>query len=427
MKYKQKVNQLANGLTLVTVPMETESVTAVLLVRVGSRDEEKKINGLSHFVEHMVFKGTQKWPTAQAVNKVIDSVGGAFNAFTSWENTGFWVKVAKKHLNLGLEFLEQLIFKPRLPELELERERGVILEEIKMRQDEPMIKVSEAFVSQVYSLTCLGQAVIGTAENIKSIPRTKFIKHLNKWYQPKNMVLAVAGPSSAATAGTAGLVEKIFQSEKSGEVKFSDQPGKLSFKQDKPQIQVIEKKIEQAHFCLGVRTFERTNKDRYVLALLNTILGGNTSSRLWNEIRENRGLAYYVRSSIDSFFETGYLVTQAGCDVKKLNESIKLTLNEYEKIGQKPVEDKELKLAKEYLKGRLALALEDSQDVAEQFGEDLLLEGKVRTIQEMLEGVDKVEIDDIQRVGGKIFQERQLNLTIVGPFKNQNQFAKLLV
>ena len=420
MNLQQKISKLANGLTLLTIPMPTESVTAVLLVRVGSRDESKKINGLSHFVEHMVFKGTEKWPTAQAVNQVIDSVGGVFNAFTGQEYTGFWVKLAKKHLSLGLEFLEEIIFKCELPKEELERERGVILEEIKMRDDDPMVKVADSFVSQVYSATALGRDVIGTSENIKKIKQEEFFKHLNKWYQPQNMVLAIAG----AVGEVKETAEKIFGGKGDG---FINQPEKLKFKQDKPQVQVINKQIEQAHFCLGVRTFGRANPDRYALVVLTTILGGNTSSRLWNEIRENRGLAYYVRTGTDSFMETGYLTTQAGCATDKLGETIKLTIKEYEKISQEPVKDKELKLAKEYLKGRLALAFEDSQTVAGEYGESLLLEGKVRTLAEIYAKLEQVRADRVQELAGKILAASQLNLTIVGPFKNQSKFARLLL
>ena len=415
---------LKNGLRVLSVPMETESVTALLLVRVGSRDESKKINGLSHFVEHMVFKGTQKWPTTQMVNRIIDSVGGVFNAFTGQEYTGFWVKTAKKHLPLGLEFLNQIIFKCQLPKEELERERGVILEEIKLRHDEPMTLVADRFVSQIYGLTQLGQEIIGPGENIKKIKREEFLKHLKYWYQPSNMVLAVVGSLPAAAAGTAAMVEKTFREKGNG---FINQPGKLRFKQNKPQTRVINKKIEQAHFCLGVRTFGQTHPDRYVLAVLKTILGGNTSSRLWNEIREKRGLAYYVRTASDAYLETGYLVTQAGCATGKLEETIKLTVKEYEKIAQQSVKDKELELAKEYLKGRLALAFEDNQTVASEYGESLLLEGRVRTLEEMYLKLDKVRLEEVQKVAAGIFDLKQLNLTIVGPFKNQEKFAKLLI
>lgn len=418
MKYQEE--KLINGLKLLTMPMTSESVTAILLVRVGSRDESKKINGLSHFVEHMVFKGTEKWPTTQAVNKVIDSVGGVFNAFTGQEYTGFWVKIAKKHLPLGLEFLHQLIFKAKLPAVELERERGVILEEIKMRDDDPMVKVADSFVSQVYGLTALGQDVIGTSENIKQIKRQEFLNHLAKWYQPSNMVLAVAG----AIEEVKETAEKYFGEKGDG---FSNQPKALSFSQAKPVVQVINKPIEQAHFCLGMRTFGQSDPDRFTLAVLKTILGGNTSSRLWNEIRENRGLAYYVRTVTDSYWETGYLVTQAGCATEKLGEAIRLTVREYEKICHEPIKDQELTLAKEYLKGRLALAFEDSQTVAGESGESLLLEGKVRTLTEIYQQIEAVEAVKVLKLGRKIFDFNQLNLTIVGPFKNEAKFAKLLI
>lgn len=386
--------------------MPGESVTAILLVRVGSRDETKQNNGLSHFFEHMVFKGTEKWPTTQAVNQVIDSVGGIFNAFTSQETTGFWVKVAKKHLGLALEFIDQTVFHSLLPNAELERERGVILEEIKMRDDDPMVKVGDSFVSQVYSATPLGWDVIGPAENIRNLRREDFLNHLKHWYVAENMVLVIAGAIDKKQIKP--LMMKV------GAIKHEQ----FSWQQDQPKMQIIEKPIEQAHFCLGLRTFERGNSDRYILTVLNTILGGNTSSHLWNEIREKRGLAYYVRSSLDSYWETGYLVTQAGCAVNKLAEAIKLTENEYLTI-HKNIKDSELILAKEYLKGRLALSFEDNQGVAGQMAEDWLLEGKIRFLKDLSEGIEKVNLDDIRKLAKKIFQKNQLNLTIVGKVKQK--------
>jgi len=402
MKLQPRVKILPSGLTLVTTPMPTESVSAVLLVKAGSRDENQTTNGLSHFVEHMVFKGTQKWPTTQAVNKVIDATGGLFNAFTSQEHTGFWVKAAKKHLNLALEFLYQLVFQPLLPGAELEQERGVILEEIKMRHDEPMTLAADRFISKVYGLTQLGREIIGPAENIKRLQREDFLQYMQSWYQPANMVLSVAGVKKFKVDWPIKIKGKANERQS------------LNFSQTKPQTQVIEKKIEQAHFCLGVRTFPRTHPDRYVLAVINTILGGNTSSRLWNEIREKRGLAYYVRTNTDVYQETGYLVAQAGCAVDKLAETIKLTVNELEKISAKTVSNKELHLAKEYMTGRLALSQEDSQDVAEDFGESQLLEGRVRTLDEAVRGIEAVTAADIHRVASRIIKHNQFNLTIVG-------------
>ncbi len=424
MKWQHKSKVLQTGLSLVTVPMETDSVAAVLMVRAGSRNEEKKINGMSHFLEHMVFKATKKWPNPKAMNQVIDSVGGIYNAYTSQENTGFWVKLAKEHLGLGLEFLYQAVWQPLLPALELEKERGVILEEIKMREDNPMVCVNDNFVSQIYSSTPLGQRVIGPAENIKRLKRDEFYSYMKQWYQPKNMVLAIAGGMDGEVEK---LVEKVFKKMGESKISYTDQPKKLSFLQEKPRVEVVNKAIQQAHFCLGVRSLERTHKDRYALGVLNTVLGGSTSSRLWDEIREKRGLVYYVRSSAYGFFETGYLMTQAGCDVNKVDEAIKVTLGEYLKLREKPVLTKELKLAKEYLKGRLALGLEDSQAVAGEFGENLLSEGRVITVKEMRKGVEKVKLEDVQRVAKQIFDMKSLNLTVVGPFKEKDKFGKLLV
>jgi len=392
--------------------MPGRSVTALLLVRVGSRDETRETNGLSHFFEHMVFKGTEKWPTTEKVNQVIDSVGGIFNAFTSQEYTGFWVKAAKQYLGLALEFIDQTVFHSLLAEAELTKERGVILEEIKMRNDDPMTKVADEFVSQVYSLTPLGYDVIGPEENIRQLKREKFKQHLKKWYVADNMVLVIAGAVDKTQ------LKPLLAP--AGRVKHQQ----FSWHQAKPRIKIIQKQIEQAHFCLGLQTFKRSHPDRYVLAVLNTILGGNTSSRLWNEIREKRGLAYYVRSSVDSYWETGHLVTQAGCAVDKLEEVIKLTLAAYQKIG-KAVKEEELKLAKEYLKGRLVLSFEDNQDMAGQIAEDWLMEGKARSVVEMIKGVEAVELAQIKQLAQKLFRQERLNLTVLGKIKD-NSLRRLL-
>lgn len=410
---------LPNGLKALIVPMPTESVTVLLMVRVGSRDETKNLNGISHFFEHMVFKGTQKWPSPMELNRVIDSVGGVFNAFTSQEHTGFWVKIAKKHLKLGLEFVGELVFHSLLPSKELEKERGVILEEIKMNEDNPMRHVYDQFVSQVYSATSLGRPIIGRPENIKTVQKPDFIKHLQTWYQPQNMVLAVSGGLDSTTNEQ---IRQVFGGVK-GSAKMVHKRINLN---PQTRIQLVKKEIQQLHFCLGLTTFERINPDRYVLTLLNLIFGGNTSSRLWNEIREKRGLVYYIRSSTDSYFDTGYLVVQAGCDLKRGQEAIKVTLQELNKLTGK-ITDQELAEAKEYIKGHLALSLEDSQEVADLFGEDLLIEGKIRTIKEIITGVEAVTVNQIQVLAKKLLANRNLNLTVLGPVDKREKFSKLLI
>lgn len=418
MDFKVEKTILRNGLTLIIVPMPTESVTVQLLVRVGSRDETKSLNGISHFFEHMVFKGTEKWPTPMQVNRVIDSVGGEFNAMTSQEHTGFWVKIAKKHLPLALEFINQTVFHSLLPAGELEKERGVILEEIKMFEDNPMRHVYDQFVSQVYSNTSLGRPIIGEPENIKSVQKPDFISHLRSWYQPKNMVLTVAGGMDMAAKK---IIEAAFSS-----------PGKDFSLAHRPVaatasggVKLIKKDIQQFHFCLGLTTFERTNPGRYVLNLLSLILGGNTSSRLWEEIREKRGLVYYIHAGNDSYFDTGYLVVRAGCDVNRAQEAIKITVDQLEKMAGK-ISASELANAKEYIKGHLALSLEDSQEVADLFGEDLLIEGRLRPIAEIIKGIEAVTVGQIRALAKKLLAEKRLNLTIVSPLADEAKFAKLV-
>ena len=409
---------LPNGLKVVLTPMPTESVTVSLLVRVGSRDEAAKLNGISHFFEHMVFKGTEKWPTPMAVNAVIDSVGGEFNAMTSQEHTGFWVKIAKKHLPLALDFVNQTVFHSLLPAVELEKERGVILEEMKMFEDNPMRHVYDQFVSQVYSATPLGRPIIGLPEIIKSVQRQDFINHLDRWYLPQNMVLTVAG---GLDKDAGKIINSVFSANGLA-FNLEHQPVKPL---GQGGIKMIKKDIQQFHFCLGLTTFSRTDSNRYVLGLLSLVLGGNTSSRLWNEIREKRGLVYYIHAGTDSYFDTGYLVVRAGCDLNRAEEAIKVTLEQLRGMAG-PVSDQEISLAKEYIKGHLALNLEDSQEVADLFGEDLLIEGKIRTIKEILNGVEAVSIKQIQVLAKKLL-DNQLNLTIVSPLAEEAKFAKLLV
>jgi predicted Zn-dependent peptidase len=425
MKLRHTKRVLKNGLTVVSVPMKTESVTALMLVRVGSRDESEELNGISHFLEHMVFKGTKKWPKPTDMNKVIESVGGMVNAYTSREETGYWVKVAKEYLGLGLEYLQQSVFQPLLPKEELEKERGVIIEEINMHEDNPMHKVRREFVSGIYSMTPLGWQIIGKKENIKRLKRQEFNQYLKKWYQSKNMVLGIAG---GVDKGMMEKVKQVFEGQKKGERSFGDRPKELKMEQKEARVSVVERKTEQAHFCLGVRSLKRDDKDRYALGVLSTALGGNMSSRLFEEIREKRGLVYYVRTSIDSFFETGHLVTQAGCDLRRVEEAIKVTLSEYLKLTDKKkgINKEELRRSKEYLKGMLALSLEDSVNMASLSAESLLLEGRIRTAEEIEKGIEAVRVTDVQRVGKKIFNRKDLNLTVVGPFKGKAQFEKLL-
>lgn len=415
MKYQLKT--FKNGLRLVTVALPVKSMTMEISVDAGSRYETEKNSGLSHFLEHLFFKGTKRRPTARTLATEVDSFGGIMNASTGKEETSFFIKAAAKHLPQALDILVDILTNSKFDPKEIEKERGVIIEEINMREDMPMARVGEIFDDLLYSPTPLGQKIIGKKENIRKMTRKDFLDYLKRFYQPERMVVVIAGsptaisPPRRAFAHLAG----VWGSGKAGRQRYT-------FSQTKPQIEIQYKKTEQAHFCLGVRAFRRVHPDQYVLAVLSTILGGSMSSRLFEELREKRGLAYYVKTEVECFQETGHLVTQAGTDINKIGEAIKVILEEYRRIShQSSIINHELKKAKEFLKGRLILNLEDSHIVAGLFGSTLLLEGKVRTPEEILAGIEKVTIADLRRVAQNIFLPKNLNLAIIGPYKKEDE------
>jgi len=442
MNFKPQIQTLSHGMRLVTLSMpQLQSVTVLLMVKVGSRYEPNNIAGISHFLEHMVFKGTKKYPTAFELTSTVDSIGAQFNAFTSKEYTGFYVKSAANHLNLALDVLSQLVWHPLLPTKEMEKEKGVIIEEINMYEDNPMLKAGEEFESLIYpssgpeQASPLGRETIGYKKTVQAMARKDFVDFRKQWYRPERMVLGIVGGTNKVKSPK--LVKSLIR-EYFGQSVITDTRSRadynttslksLKFVQQKPKLKVKFKKTKQTHLCLGVRAFPHAHKDRYVMAVLATILGGNMSSRLFTEVREKRGLAYYIKSNINTYFDNGYLVSQAGADIKKTKEAIKVILEEYNRVkSQKSkVKSKELKKAKEYLKGRMALNLEDSKGVASLFVEDLILEDKIRTPKQIVQGVEKVTLADLQRVSQKIFVNQGLNLAIIGPYKDEGRFEKIL-
>jgi predicted Zn-dependent peptidase len=417
-----------SGLTLLTAPMPSSmSFTALVLVGAGSRYENKKNNGLSHFLEHMVFKGTKKYPNAQAIATAVDSIGAEFNAFTGKEYTGFYIKAASQHLEFVLKMLSQLVFHPLIPSAELNKERGVIIEEINMYEDNPMAKIGRVFEGLLYGDTPLGWKTIGTKKNILSVQKKDFTAYMDQWYQPSNMTIGIAGNVSSIKAK--GFASYYFNRMGHGKPKTGLPEGMVTaYGQSKPRSKIVYKKTEQTHLCLGVRTFPRGHKYRYALGVLSTILGGNMSSRLFTEVREKKGLAYYIRTSTQYYLDNGYFVTQAGTDIKKSYETVKIIKQEYEKLASRKhgLTNKELVKAKEYLKGKLTLALEDSKEMAELFVEDQLMEGKTRTPEEILKAVDKVSLDEVLAVAEQVFKPENLNLAVIGPYRSaEKKFMSL--
>lgn len=421
---KYNLSKLDNGLRLITVSMPSvQSVTVMVLVNTGSRNETKEINGLSHFIEHMAFKGTEKRPSSLIISSEIEGVGGDFNAFTSKQSIGYHVKLAVAHFELGVDILSDIIFNPKLDSKEIDREKGVICEEINMYEDLPSRKAIEMFEMLLYKGSSLGYDIAGDKETVRKLNRTDFIDYMDKYYFPSNMVVIVAGGVTETQAKK--MVDKYFKvASRSGlAVVPSDK-----FAQKKPELLIKEKKTDQAHLVIGFRGNPIGHKDRYIESVLSTILGGGMSSRMFIAVRERRGLAYYVRTELEHFTDNGYIATRAGVDLARLDEAIAVILDEYRKIasGKHEITDKELLKAKECLKGSLILEMEDSREVAGFYGFQELLEKGVKTPAEVFKNIDKVTIEDVNRVAKEFFVPERLNLTLISPHKNLDKFKKLL-
>lgn len=422
MKYKKYI--LSNGLRILTIPMPSfESATALVMVGAGSRYETKKNNGISHFLEHMAFKGTKKRPTAMDISSLIDGIGGEFNAFTGKEYTGYYVKAGKNNVEITLDVLSDMLQNSRLDPAEIEKEKGVIIEEINLYEDMPMRKISDVYEQLLYDDTPMGWDIAGEKEVIRSLTRDDFIDYLSSLYSPHNMTVVVAG--GIEEQKIVELVEDYFGKMK----KFgTKKPESVIEKQEKPQIFIRLKKTEQIHIALGVRTVSINNPEKYPLSVLASILGGGMSSRLFSEVREKRGLAYYVKSHSDEYLDCGSLVSLAGIDPKRVKEAVEVMMQEYRKVGEGKMQitDAELKKAKEYIKGHLVLELEDSRSVCTFYAHQELLEKEVLNPDDVLAKVDAVTKDDIEEVGKKYFINRGLNLALIGNFEDRQALEEVV-
>lgn len=418
---------LSNGLRVLTVPMPSlESATLTVWVKVGSRSEDKKVNGISHFLEHMAFKGSKKRKTAKEISETIDSIGGEFNAATSKDWTNFYVKASADKLETSFDVLSDMIINPILDKNEIEREKGTIVEELRMYEDTPMIKIGDVFESLVFKGNSLGWDIGGEEKTVRNIKRDDFIRYRKDHYHTDNILLTVAGGITNAKAQN--LSKKYFSTL---EKNISNKPQEIDeFKvtQSKPQIKLYSKKKEQTHFIMGFLADGRDYKNKYAQGILSAILGGGMSSRLFIEVRERRGLAYAVRTSIDRYLETGYIGTYVGADVNKADEAVKVVLEEHYKLikPNKISFEKEVRKAKEYLKGHLALALEDTKDVSGFFGQQELFLDDVKTPEEIFKLIDKVTPEDCINEAKRLFIPEHLNLAIIGPYKDDQKFSKII-
>lgn len=412
-----KKTVLKNGLKIIICPMKnTRSVTVLILVKAGTKYETKKENGISHFLEHMYFKGTKKRKSALDISKEIDGVGGIINAFTSKDYTGYFVKVDYSHFNLALDLVSDIFLNSTLPDEEINKERGVIIEEIKMFEDTPMHYIEWVWEELLYGDQPAGWKTIGEKENILKIQRKDFLNYIKNHYVSQNTVVCVAGRVN--NEKTLSMIMDYFsdasqktQKKKKFVREFQKSPRKLFFK----------KNTQQTHLALGVRAFNIFDKRRFALQVLSVILGGNMSSRLFQELREKRGLAYYIHTSVELNPDTGYLVTYAGIDHKNIKKTTFLITEEYKKIKRGNLIEKEIEMAKEYIKGLFRLSLEESDNIASFYASQALLEKNIISPEEKIRALDKVNKRDILNVAKYIFTPDRLNLAAISPKKQKIQ------
>jgi predicted Zn-dependent peptidase len=415
------VKKYENGLTLVTTPLKsTESVTVLILVGAGSRYETREINGISHYLEHLFFKGAKRYKTSKEVSSAVDGLGGEMNAFTGKEYAGYYIKIAAKHLEKSIDILSDMLLHSRFDPAEIDKERGVILEEYNMYQDTPMYQVLWDFEELIFGDQPLGWSEVGTKAFIMKAAQSDFRAYKEMLYVPANTVISVAGHVDQKEVEN--LIPPYFDFRTAPKGKNFDSYQQPS---DPRSVSLTNKKTEQAHMVLGVEGFDYHDDRKYALEVMSVILGGNMSSRMFQKIRDDRGLAYYVQTSSSDYHDTGVLYTRAGVSLKDIDEVVKVVKGEYELIRQEKVSSEELIKAKEYLKGKMVLHMEDSEAVAHFYGRQELLLGKIETPKEEMEKIDQVTMDDILQVSKDLFT-RPYYLSVIGPFDDKEHFSALL-
>lgn len=413
---------LKNGLRIITVPQK-ESKTAIVLILVGtgSKYETKEISGISHFLEHMLFKGTEKFKKPRDVAEFLDKIGGEFNAFTGEEYTGYYAKVSSKHLDDAFEWTSQIFLKSIIPSKEVEKERGVIIEEINMYNDNPMMYVDQLWKKLLYGDQPAGWDIAGTKETVLSIKRKDILNYIDSQYNAKNTIICVAG--NIDEEKVISKIKKYFGGIKEKKAK---EKLKVIESQKEPQMLNFYRDISQTNLILGVRAYDLFHEDRYVAEVIACYLGGMMSSVLFEEVREKLGAAYYVRTCNASDTDTGYLATHSGIDNNKLEKVVGIILREYKKMKSIKIKDKDLKNVKEHLKGKMAIRLENYDDKAIFFANQELLKKEITTVENVFKKIDSVTKEDVLRVSQNIFRDENLNLALIGPNKNNNQLKKLL-
>ncbi len=411
-------SQLKNNLRIISHLMKDRNSVAVgVWAGVGGRYEALRVKGAAHFLEHIVFKGTKNY-ACEEIKQQIEGVGGALNAFTSEECTCYFAKVPSKHAETTFDILSDMILQPLITKKDVDKERGVILEEIKMYNDLPQHLVADFLDELLWASHPLGQNIAGTLDSVGKMSYEDLRQFHRFFYVPSNIVVSACGDLSHKTL--VSLTQKKF-ARLTAKQEIVCLPA--SNEQQKPKVKFHRKPIEQMHLALGALGFHREHPDRYALGVLNVILGGNMSSRLFNEVREKRGLAYSISSGMKLFKDTGAFIVRGGVHNEKVVEAVDVIVKELLKITQRPVSSDELRRAKDYLIGQTLLSLEDTAEHMFWVGEAVVATNRVETFKDVIKKVEHVSVADVKRVAQALFKSSRMNLAVVGPLTNDQEDA----
>ncbi|TSC55931.1 MAG: peptidase M16 domain-containing protein [Parcubacteria group bacterium Gr01-1014_18] len=408
---------LPNAVRLVLVPMkDSQSVTALVLVKAGSRYEKPETGGISHFIEHMMFKGTKRFPTTLDLTRILDGVGADFNAYTAKDHTGYYIKLSATKIELALDLLSEMFLNSTFDQAALDRERGVIIEEIKMYEDTPNMHIYDVFESAIYGKTThLGRNIAGTKETVSSLSRADMMNYIASRYQGDQMVIVLAGK---VDENTIPIVEKYFSPISGNLEKLSTVPKfdfeTFSVSQTKPSFQIETRKTEQVQLGFGFPGLSLLDPRLGSLRVLSVILGGSMSSRLFINVREKMGFCYFIRSEPESYQDAGSFGIFAGLDQKNVARAVGAISKELKDIKEHGVQAEELSRAKEYIEGKMTLRLENTSSVASFFGDQELLENRMSTPSERLAEIRAVTLEDVRAIAQEIFVRSRTNIALVG-------------
>ncbi len=423
MTFPYQKTVLENGIRVVTGPMTgVRSTSLIFYFDIGSRYEAPEIAGVSHYLEHMLFKGTERRPDAKMISEEIEGVGGMLNASTSKEATNYWCKCPSTHYDLAFDVLSDMVLNSVIDTTELDKERSVIIEEIRGSEDSPEEYVHDIIDEVVWGTHSVGRAIAGSEETVGGITREQMLSFWKRNYRPERMVIASGG--DVQHDHVAEMASRYFATLAPDE--GPDQYDRAAVVQDGARARVHTKETEQAHLCVALPALPYTSERRYVQGTIEAVLSSGMSSRLFQEIREKRGLVYSVYGYFRPYEDVGQAVIYAGTDLARVDETITAIVDELRKLRDTPVPEEELRRTKELRKGRLLMGLEDSRSVASWVGSQELVYGEIKTPEQVMEEIEAVTAEQVHELSQELFRSDKLNLALIGPYDDEAHFTELL-